>query len=42
MKKKLTAECILFMTGCLQEDEEERKSIEELMDHPYITETLNQ
>ena len=36
-KDKLTVECILFMTNCMQDNEEDRKPIEELVEHPYIT-----
>ena len=36
-KDKLTIECILFMTNCMQDNEEDRKAIEDLVEHPYIT-----
>jgi len=34
--EKLTLECILFLSQCLQHDEDERKCISDLMEHPYI------
>jgi len=34
---KLTIECLLFLSHCLQENEDERKCITELIHHPYIT-----
>ena len=37
---KLTIECLLFLSHCLQENEDERKCITELIHHPYITMTL--
>ena len=40
-KDKLTVECILFMTNCIQDNEEDRKTIEELVEHPYITLPFN-
>ena len=36
-KENLTLECILFLSHCLQHNENERKSYTDLMKHPYIT-----
>ena len=36
VKDNLTLECILFLTQCLQHNEDDRKSISELITHPYI------
>ena len=35
VKDNLTLECILFLTQCLQHNEDDRKSIGELITHPY-------
>jgi serine/threonine-protein kinase ULK/ATG1 len=32
----LTLECILFMSQCLQHNENERKCVTELIHHPYL------
>jgi len=40
-KEKLSLECIMFLTHCLQENEEDRKCIKELINHPYITTPIN-
>mmetsp|Transcript_39646 Transcript_39646/g.60714 ORF Transcript_39646/g.60714 Transcript_39646/m.60714 type:complete len:99 (-) Transcript_39646:2066-2362(-) len=37
VKNNLTIETILFLSHCLQHNEDERKSFSELVDHPYIT-----
>ena len=39
---KLTLETILFMSQCLQNDEADRASIDELYNHDYIKKPLNQ
>ena len=40
VKDKLTIEAIMFLTACLQDNEEERKCVSDLMTHPYITMSL--
>ena len=37
VKQNLTLETVFFLTSCLQHNEDERKCISELIDHPYIT-----
>ena len=39
---KLTLETILFMSQCLQNEESDRASIEELFNHDYINKPLNE
>jgi serine/threonine protein kinase len=36
-KENLTLEAILFLSQCLQHNENERKEVTDLMQHPYIT-----
>lgn len=36
LQEPLTIECALFLTQCLQTNENDRISIEELSDHPYV------
>jgi len=40
--EKLTLECILFLSQCLQHDENERKCVTELMEHPYINKPIDE
>ena len=37
VKENLTIECMLFLSHCLQHNEELRKTISDLVNHPYIT-----
>ena len=37
IKDSLTLETILFLSQCLQYNEQERKEVTDLMQHPYIT-----
>ena len=41
-KEILTLECILFLTQCLQHNELERKTHEDLMNHPFIVKEFEQ
>ena len=37
VKENLTLESIFFLSQCLQHNEDERKCVTELIQHPYIT-----
>ena len=37
IKDTLTLESILFLSQCLQHNENERKEVTDLINHPYIT-----
>ncbi len=39
LKEQLTTECALFLTQCLQSDEANRVSADELLEHPFLQET---
>ena len=42
VKEKLTLETILFLSQCLQHDENLRKDVQDLVDHPYIVKTYDE
>lgn len=42
IQDNLTMECILFLSQCLQHDENDRKCVSELVHHPYITKPFDE
>ena len=42
VKEKLTLETILFLSHCLQHDENNRKDVIDLVEHPYIVKTYDE
>lgn len=36
LKEKITVECALFLTQCLQANEDHRLTMEQLLDHPFL------
>ena len=42
VKEKLTLETVLFLSNCLQHDENNRKDVTELIKHPYVTKTYDE
>jgi serine/threonine protein kinase len=41
VKDTLTLETILFLSQCLQHNENERKEVTDLIQHPYITKSYH-